>query len=240
MPLIPFPNVPALAGVPALPRRTGLTPAARISLGILQNILLSSSRAQSQWGIFDKNGTALGDPNQFIGLNGKILNELGQNSRLSTGSFDYSKETRVSEFPIERGGFASYNKVETPASSVVTMCFTGSEKDRTLFLEAIDAACKSTELYSVATPEKNYINYSIESYNYQRRSDRGTTLFIVEISLKEIRQVSAAYAQSNKGQIEQPKNVSATPQVNGGKVQAQTPIASTLKSIVSKLTGAAN
>jgi hypothetical protein len=195
---------------------------------------------QTQWGIFDKSGKPLGDPAKFTGLAGMALDAAGIGSTLSTGAVEYSKETRVSDFPIERGSFASFNNVELAASPTVTLCLTGSEKNRRTFLEAIDKACKSTDLYSVVTPEITYIDYSIERYNYQRRSAKGATLLIVEVSLKEIRQVSAQYAQSNKGQVDKPKEAGATPQADNGKVQAQTPKASTLKSLANKLPGLAD
>jgi hypothetical protein len=85
------------------------------------------------------------------------------------------------------------------------------------------------------------VDYAIERYNYQRRSSKGATLLIVDISLKEVRQVSAQYTQSNKnGQVGDTKEAGATPQVDSGKVQAQTPKASTLKSLADKLPGLAN
>lgn len=239
MALIPFPDVPKLSGVPALPRSPNFPPSLRAGLGLLQGILWRISQAQVRWGIFDSNGKALGDPSKFAGFAGSASDAAGLGSTLSTGAVDYSKETRVSDFPLERGSFASYNKVEMAASPMVTLCFAGSETDRRAFLEAIDAACKSTDLYSVVTPEVTYINHSVERYNYQRRSTRGATLLIVEITLKEIRQVSALYTTSNKGQVDKPKEAGATPQADNGKVQAQTPAPSTLKSIANKLPGLA-
>lgn len=240
MPNIPFPNVPNVPGVPALPRSPNFPPLLRAGLGLLQGMLWRIFQVETRWGIFDSKGKALGDPAKFTGLIGNALESAGLGSTMSTGSVDYSKETRVSDFPIEKGSFASYNKVETPASPVVTLCLTGSEKNRRTFLESIDTACKSTDLYSVVTPEVTYINYSVERYNYQRRSSKGATLLIVEISLKEIRQVSALYATSNKGNVDAPKDAGATPQADNGKVQAQTPPTSTLKSIANKLPGLAD
>jgi hypothetical protein len=197
-------------------------------------------QVETRWGIFDSKGKPLGDPAKFTGLVGAALDAAGLGSTLSTNAVEYSKETRVSDFPLERGSFASYNKVESAAAPTVTLCLTGSEKNRRTFLEAIDTACKSTDLYSVVTPEVTYINYSVERYNYQRRSNKGATLLIVEITLKEIRQVSAQYTQSNKGQVDAPKDAGATPQADNGKVQAQTPQPSTLKSIANKLPGLAD
>lgn len=229
MPLIPFPNVPKVPGVPSVPRSAKFPAAARVVLGLTQGLLWRLFQVDTRWGIFDSKGKALGDPAKFTGLG----------STLSTGGVEYSKETRVSDFPLERGSFASYNKVEMPANPTVTLCLTGSEKNRRTFLEAIDKASKSTDLYSVVTPEVTYVNYSVERYNYSRRSSKGATLLIVDITLREIRQVSAQYTQSNKGQVDQPKEAGATPQADNGKVQPQTPQPSTLKSIANKLPGLA-
>ena len=235
MPLIPFPSVPKLPGVPALPRSAKFPPIVRAGLGLLQGMLWRIFQVQTRWGIWDSKGKPLGDPSKFTGLIGNALEAAGLGSTLSTGSVDYSKETRVSDFPLERGSFASYNKVEQPANPSVTLCLTGSEKNRRTFLEAIDKATKSTDLYSVVTPEVTYVNYSVERYSYSRRSSKGATLLIVDISLREIRQVSAQYTQSNKGQVDQPKEASATPQADNGKVQPKTPDKSTLKSLADKL-----
>ena len=239
MPTIPFPDVPKLPGVPALPRSPKFPPLVRAGLGLVQGMLWRVFQVQTRWGIFDSAGKPLGDPAKFTGLIGNALDAAGLGSTLSTNSVDYSKETKVSDFPIERGSFASYNKVEAPASPIVTLCLTGGEKNRRTFLEAIDKACKSTDLYDVVTPEVTYIDYSVERYNYSRRASKGATLLIVEITLKEIRQVSSQYTQSNKGQVDQPKEAGATPQADNGKVQAQTPKPSTLKSIANKLPGLA-
>ena len=235
MPLIPFPNVPKVPGVPSLPRSAKFPAAARMVLGLTQGLLWRLFQVDTRWGIFDSKGKALGDPAKFTGFVGSLLDSAGLGSTLSTGGVDYSKETRVSDFPLERGSFASYNKVEQPASPTVTLCLTGSEKNRRTFLEAIVKACKSTDLYSVVTPEVTYVNYSVERYSYSRRSSKGATLLIVDIALREIRQVSAQYTQSNKGQVDQPKEASATPQADNGKVQPKTPEKSTLKSLADKL-----
>lgn len=232
MAFINFPDVPKLPGVPPLPRSPEFPTSVRSVLGLIQGALWRTAQISSQWGIFNSAGESLGNPDNF-------LNVIGIGSTLSTGGVDYSKETRVSDFPIERGSFASYNKVEMPATPKVTLCFGGSESDRRAFLEAVDAACKSTELYSVVTPEVTYIDYSLEKYDYQRRSNKGATMLMVEITLKEIRQVSSTYSVAAK-QIEAPKDVGATPNVDGGKVQPQTPNTSTLKSLFNKLPSLVN
>jgi hypothetical protein len=231
MPLIPYPNIPAYPGVPALVRSANIPPVVTISLGLVQSILASALQSPLQWGIFDSKGNQLGVDPQNLGLGAALLQAAitGGGSVLSTYDFDFVKETRISNFPLEAGSFANFNKVEMPANPVVTLALAGSEFDRALFLNAIDAACKSTDLYMVVTPEVTYINYSLERYRYSRKAAKGATLLVVEISLEEIRQVSAAYTTATP--IKAPKDTGAASQIDAGKVQPTAPDQSVLKSI---------
>ena len=231
MPLIPFPDIPAYPGVPQLVRGLNIPPSLQISLGVVQGLLAAAVQNPTQWGIFDSQGNQLG-----ILANGNSLFQSltvlvvgGGPPVLSNNATEFSKETKISDFPVEEGSFANYNKVEMPANPTVTLALTGSEPDRTAFLNLINAACTSTELYSVVTPEVTYYNYSVERYNYVRRAERGATLLLVEISLKEIREVSAAFSNVQTP-IDVPQNPAATPQVNAGAVQPQIPATSILKS----------
>lgn len=236
MPLYPFPDVPDLPGVPALPRSPLFPPATSAGLGLVEGLIWRILQVQTQWGIFDSAGNVLGDPSVFTGLVGDALQSVGIGPTLSTNSLGYDKEMRVSDFPVERGGFAAYNKVELPATPVVTMALDATEADRTFYLNAVDAATKSTNLYNVVTPEVTYINYTIESYRYERRQTRGATLLMLELHLVEIREVSAVFSQT----IKDPKNPGATPQDNAGIVQPQVPQTSVLQSVATKLPGLAS
>jgi len=242
---IPYPNVPAYPGVPQLVRPIQVAiaeePILAIGLGTVENLLGSAFQQAPRWGIFDLEGeqlglTIAGSTTALQSLGNTLLDQLTGNSTpvLSTIGFDFLKEMKVSDFPVEQGGFASYNKVEMPANPTVMLAFAGSESDRTAFLAAIDAATKSTGLYNVVTPEVIYIGYTIERYRYSRRATKGATLLLVEIALKEVRQVSPAFATVS--QIVNPQNTSATPQVNSGMTQPQATDQSTLLSITNKLT----
>lgn len=249
MPLIPFPDIPAFPGVPQLPRLPVIPsfnlpvlpkPQALIqgALGQVAGLLGQAFSTGPQWGIYTAGGKQLGAPGGLTqgGLLAAALGLVGLGgATLSTGSVDYSKETRVSDFPVERGSFASYNKVELPAAPMVTLCFAGTEGERRKFLNQLEMATKSTDLFNVVTPEIAYANYSIERMNYQRRSTKGATLLVVELSLKEIRQVSAQFVPSNKGNVQVPKDAGAVPTVDNGKTQVKIPDISTLKSLATKV-----
>lgn len=237
-----YPNVPAYPGVPQLLRpidaAIAAVPELAIGIGALTGILGSALQQTPRWGIFDIAGNQLGatDTSTIRAVSGALLGELTGSAApvLSTFGFDFMKETRVADFPLEGGSFASYNKVELPANPVVTLALSGSESDRTNFLNAIEAACRSTDLYLVITPEVAYVDYTIERYTYARRAQRGATLLIVEISLKEVREVQATFAQVATP-IVSPQNAAATPQVSNGMTQPTTPDVSTLRSLANKL-----
>lgn len=230
MPLIPFPDVPDYPGVPPIVRSAVSSTPVNIALNSLGSILLSAVQSPTQWGIFDQKGNQLG------GVAGLTLveNFTTQPKVLSTFSFDYMKETRISDFPLEAGSFANFNKVEMPATPVVTLALSGTEEDRSAFLLAIDMACKSTDLYNVATPEFTYTNYSLVRYRYSRRAERGATLLMLELSMEEVRTVSAAYSKVSP--TANPQSASAVPQSDSGNVQPKTPDVSTLQSLASKFT----
>lgn len=197
-------------------------------LGTLSTLLLNSLQSQTQWGIYDSSGNQFGSPSS--GGNSLFASIAQSAPVLSTNSFEFKRETRVSDFPVEDGGFASYNKVVLPGEPTVRYCFQGAVADRTTFLTQLDAACQSTMFYSVKTPEITYHNYNIMDYNIIRRADSGANLLMVEIHLREIRQVSVSYS-TVQSPINQPQNPASTPPSSSGIVQSVSSDTSTLKSL---------
>jgi hypothetical protein len=244
MPLIPFPDVPALPGVPSLVRSANIPPAIQVSLGAVQGILASALQSPVQWGIFDVNGNQLGAQNSgssgvLAAIGAALLSAVvGAAPQLATDSVEYSKEMKPASFPIETGGFANYNKVEMPGEPTVTLVLDGGNVPASnAFLGAIDTAVKSTNLYSVVTPEFTYINQSINRYNYRRTAQQGATMLKVELSLSEIRQVSAAFTQASTSSLMNAQSPTATPAVNNGMAQPAAVPPSTLSNIVTALPG---
>jgi hypothetical protein len=243
---IPFPNVPEYPGVPQLARPVSAAiasvPLLAIGIGTLANILGSALQQAPRWGIWDQSGNQIGvasaaSSGTLKAIGAALLSQLTGSSPavLSTFGFDFTKEMRVSDFPVEGGGFASYNKVEMPANPVVTLALAGTESERTTFLNAIDTVCKSIQLCTVVTPEAVYDNYTIDRYRYQRRAERGATLLMVEVSLKEVRDVTAQFTTVVANPITNPQNPSATAPVSNGVIQPTPPPTSTLKSLANKL-----
>lgn len=169
------------------------------SLGSLtgDGAAVTAQAAPFQWGIF----TAGGAP---------VL--TGDNVFAVT----YARDYRVATFPVERGSFESYNKVEQPIDLMLTFTKGGTVAERGTFLAMCDIAQTSLELYSVATPEATYTEMNVVHIAYDRTAASGATLLRVDVGLQRVR----AYATAT---FTNTKSPDGTADVNAGPVQAVPP-----------------
>lgn len=195
MPIVPkplFPFVPNLPGIPAVLRDKAA------SLDIFTLNLLGISDALGNiigtgldpWGIFDENGDSIADYDSIYSL-------------------DYDNQTRISDYPVENGGFESYNKVNNPYDSFIVINCGGSAARRSACLTSINTAKDSTNLYSVLTPSDAILDAMVLGYSYSARAEEGATLLTIRITLREVRETA-------KGKLAEPKTPNAfLPQAQG-------------------------
>lgn len=192
--LPPYPDVPDVPGVPAVARLVGRSlplPIRAIADALDRAGLLFGP----QWGIFDSGGAPV-----LIGD--------------SVVAVEYIADWRISDFPVEGGGFASYNKVQTPFRAVVTFTVGGPEARRAAFLAQCDAMIAALDLYQVVTPEAQYLSANVTHHDYRRVARDGASLIQVNVWLEQVRvSASTAYTTTKAAQ-------SASP-VSTGAVQAQ-------------------
>jgi len=153
-----------------------------------------STGSSPTWGIFDASGDPIADWD-------------------SIKAFEYKQDWRLPNYPMEQGAFQSYDKVQTPFQTRVTMTKSGQEQVLSQFLAAIAAASEGTDLFTVDAGGITYQNVSVEGYDYQRTATKGVTMLTVEISLLEI-QIASSSTFTNTAQP------SGADPVNGGTVQA--------------------
>ena len=121
----------------------------------------------------------------------------------SFGDVEYRASAHVANHPMERGAFSSYNKVQMPYAVRIGLACSTNRKD---FLEALETAQRSLDLYSVVTPDATYLNANIEAFDYRRTSEQGAWLILAELSIREIRQVPAAQFAPKSDSAQPPKN----------------------------------
>lgn len=184
---VQFPDVPLADGVPPVLRQIGAVTAPVVLL-LSDAASLLSDFLTPAWGIFTQDGLPLVPDDSVLG-------------------FDYRREWRVADFPLEQGAFGSYNKVQTPYEARVTYAvgdsslpnLPGSQTTRRgSVLAAIDAAAASLDLFTVITPEFTYSSANIIHYDYRRTAQNGAGMLIIDVWVQEIRIAQAAQVASTQ------------------------------------------
>ena len=151
------------------------------------------------WSIYDKDGAAAVPFDTFFAMTRK-------------------DEGKVTSHPTEPNGFFAYNKVDSPGTVGVVLGVTGNSETLGRTLEALEKLKSSTDLVSIVTPEKTLLDYTLESYDYQRSADSGVDRLLVSLSLVEIKQVAPEYSNET---IPKAKQAADSKTTEAGKQSAQ-------------------
>jgi len=185
-----LPGMPSLMNVPGVSSVLSI-----VNQGLMVadafNIL---TRAKPIWGIYFNNAPVIAAD--------------------STLSIEVQEEWNVSDYPVEQGGFQTYNKVRRPSQIRITLLKSGSEQVRNAFLLKAKSAAASLDLYTVITPTDSYDSMTIERYSYRRTSERGMQLLRVEFHMRRIVVSATPTAFTNTA------SVSGLSPVIGGQVQS--------------------
>ena len=169
-----MPDIPNLPGVPAL---TSYIPnpisfLTNDVLGVLEASLFSN-----RWGVF---------------IHFTPIPVLFYDSEIS---FDYKQDWPISTYPVEQGGFQSYDKVRLPAEIRIRLSAGGSTLNRQAFLLSIDASIGTTGLYDIVTPEQVYFSYCFTHRDFDRTADK-VGLIVVDLWFTEVLTTSTAEFQT--------------------------------------------
>lgn len=218
-----YPNVPKLPGVPQLARSlqfpAGPPPilGAGLALGRLWQALFS----QPEWAIYLQPKQAPEVNDDGVETVTVVADRQPVVKPDSFLEFGYRNEFSVSDYPVQDGGFVSYDKVANPYEAVVRMSKGGTKQERKKFLDSIEAIIDTVDLYDILTPEKTYIGVNVLRYELARRGNRAAFFFTeVDLYFREIRTVTATYSNTAVT-TENAQNPSAAPVSNAGTVQGQ-------------------
>lgn len=107
---------------------------------------------------------------------------------------EFSAETS-SQLPseaIEKGSFATYNRVIDPVVIRAKLSTMGPSDRLQSKLDQLKEMASSEKKITVVTPEQKYPNMMLESFDYRRDNNSGVGLLTVELRLKEVREVASA------------------------------------------------
>lgn len=222
IPVPPFPNVPNLSGVPFLVREAlNFPPSTITNIAVPEAAtqLWASAQAGTPWGILDDSFAPVVVPDSFL-------------------NFENRNEWRISDYPVQQGSFASYNKVIVPFEASVRLSKGGTLLERQAFIKSIDAIAGDTNLYTIFSPEKAYQNVNVTRYEVTRRGAEGAYFLCeVDIYFRQILEVPAQYS-TTAADTSNAKNSAAIPAQNLGTQQPVSTLSNALtaktKSAISK------
>jgi hypothetical protein len=175
-----------------------------------------------------------------VGIAGFTIGNAQNKYADSFYDFEIAADSRISNYPVQPNGFASYNKVQMPNIIVTKLTKGGTDSDRQGFLFMIDQIKLGTDLYTIITPEIAYQNMNLFDYSFTRESNNGANLIVISLKWQEIRQIDFEYYDVNNPTVStnNASNPSDQPSTGNGNVQTTAPSQSVLQNIGSGITNA--
>ena len=152
----------------------------------------------------------------------------------------FQSESEATSEPIEKGGFASFYKTNSPETVSLVFSFSADDARQNNALDKIRERKENYDLISILTPTHLYENMTIVSYSYNRTNTDGMTMLVLQVDFQQIKQVAV-----NTG-VAEFKNVTSAKKKNTGKkqkVDTETEAKvrrSTLRDVKGAVRGAAN
>ncbi|MDD4700733.1 MAG: hypothetical protein PHI96_00775 [Desulfovibrio sp.] len=129
-------------------------------------------------------------------------------------------DSKVASSTVEKrdgqSGFVVYNKALAPTAVGVILAQTGKSDVLKAMLDALIKLHEGTDLVSIVTPERTFIDYTLVGFDYDRKGDNGVDRLLVSLSLQEVRQITPEYTN------EQVKKAGDGSDKSAGKQQANT------------------
>lgn len=102
-------------------------------------------------------------------------------------SFNFKQEFAISDYPVEQGGFASFNKVQIPINIGFRFSTGGSVEQRAAFIQSIAAIVGDLNFYSALTPENEWDSLNLVHWSINREAARGNGLLVIDVLAFEVR-----------------------------------------------------
>lgn len=124
-----------------------------------------------KWGIFDADGNSFADFDSLY-------------------SVGFKNDVKISDYPVEQGGFQTYNIVNNPFDADVVLHCGGSEDRQAALRSAVVNAINALTLYTVMTPVASYASAKIVGQDVRNESNDGANMVKILLKLEEVRQTA--------------------------------------------------
>lgn len=108
----------------------------------------------------------------------------------------FDNKMKVSDFAVEQGSFATYNKVNHPYDIHVQIATSDTADGRHKLLIDLDDALKSVNRFDIVTADATYLNATLSQYTFARRKEHGWGKIIIDLHFLQVREVFAQYTNT--------------------------------------------
>lgn len=151
-------------------------------------------------------------------------------------SFEPVTEAKTTNNPIEEGSFFSANKVVSPTTYKIVLGLTGTATELLRSLTLLQAELAEASLLQVVTPTQITPEATLTKLSYSDNIENGYGRLIVDLTLEEIKQVTAEYTQTDQTKpisTNNAKNASDSSNTDSGLQQTKKPSQSVLYKLTS-------
>lgn len=213
-----FPGVPPLKKLPSV----GKSSVVVALLGMAQGLLWKWLQSKKEWGVY-----VAGTTNEAFAVDSVI-------------ELTATREASVSDYRIETGSFATYNKVSRPMEIPIRLSKGGSTDERGDFLvwlkqSAMPPSQQNPTLFDILTPEGKFFGVTLSRYSVRRTATAGVTVIYADCVFVEVRQIKFAYYKAGEKRADTTAAAApaAKPPSPLAKVQSMIPGMATLQKIKS-------
>jgi hypothetical protein len=118
-------------------------------------------------------------------------------------SMDIKEDARITNYPVEEGGFTSAAKVISPIQITIVGAITelGEPASKNApdvmhiynTIETLESYRASTELVNIFTPQKVFLDMNLISLSWKHTAEGGVNLLEVTLGFQEVRTVKPQY-----------------------------------------------
>lgn len=112
--------------------------------------------------------------------------------------------SNLPEEPIEKGSFADYNRTINPITISCRLASQGTPSTLQSTIERLQELKAGTEKITLITPMMTYENFMLESFDYRKDEHTGHNVLVVDVRLKEIREIEGQKTTSSVTEPEPP------------------------------------
>jgi len=140
--------------------------------------------------------------------------------------FSAEKSSRLPDEPIEKGSFATYNRIIEPRTITCQLGVAGTAQQLQSEIDRLTTLAENDEKINLITPEQSYKNMMLESFDYRRDAQNGRGVLYVDLRFKEVREVAPQQTTTSVEEAEEPispedaEDGSVCDDIDDGEVQA--------------------